>query len=438
MDISLAAQQQQKLQLTPQMRQSMEILQMSSLELNEFMKQQATDNPFIELQPSKEVSMNRHVGSTNPDWWLNVEHASETTLESVLLEQLAYMKLDRAVLSLCRWMIGNLDDKGYLLHSKEEIAALKGASYKQVSDAVGIIQSFEPHGVGASTLAECLILQLRQQQESDSLVINLIQHDLLTIAQGKLRQLAENYGTELSDIQAAIEKISSLHPRPGALYGREKPQYIIPDLQLRQVDGKFEVFLDPSTLPHITINPSYLSIMEQNVSKDVHRYLKKNWQAARELMGSIERRKVTLLKAAAVIFELQAAFCRKGVSHIRPMTMKQVADDLHMHESTVSRAINHKYIRTPWGLYALKYFFVSSIKHADGTMVSAIYMKERIREYIAAEKPDSPLSDQQIASLLTSEGLLISRRTVTKYREQMNVRSSTVRKQSLMRHNGKK
>jgi RNA polymerase sigma-54 factor len=435
MEISLAAiqQQQQKLQLTPQMRQSMEILQMSSLDLNEFLKQQALDNPFIELQPAKEVSFNRHIGSTNPDWWLNVEHSSETTLESVLLEQLAYLKLDRTTMALCKWIIGNLDDKGYLLYSKEEIASLKGTSITQVSDAVGIIQSFEPHGVGASTLAECLILQLQQQQESESLVINLVLHDLPNIAQGKLRQLAEKYETELSDIKASIAKISLLDPRPGALYGREKPQYIIPDLHLRQWEGKYEVYLDQSFLPHITINPSYLSIMEQNASKDVQRYLKKNWKAARELTSSIERRKVTLLKTAAVIFELQAEFCRKGVSHIRPMTMKQVADALHMHESTVSRAIHHKYIRTAWGLHELKYFFASSIKHADGTMVSAIYMKERIREHIAAEKTDSPLSDQQIASLLASEGLLISRRTVTKYREQMNVRSSTGRKQSLKR-----
>jgi RNA polymerase sigma-54 factor len=433
MEISLAAQQQQqqKLQITPQMRQSMEILHMSALELNDYIKQQSVDNPFIELHPAKEMPISRYAGSAQPDWWQNLDLSGQSTLESVLLEQLAYMELDRAALALCSWIIGNLDDKGYLLQSKEEISVVKGIPLAQVCDAVSIVQSLEPYGVGASTLAECLILQLRQQQESDLLVYSLVQHDLVSIAQGKLKQLADKYETELADIKAAIATISSLNPRPGALYSREKPQYIIPDLQLRQLEGKYEVVLEQASLPHITLNHSYHSMLEQNASKDVHRYLTQHWQAAKRLTDSIERRKMTLLRTAGVMFEMQAAFCQKGISLIQPMTMKQVAEALRMHESTVSRAINHKYIRTPWGLYELKYFFTSSIHHTDGSMVSAIYMKERMRVFITSEKPDAPLSDQQIVSLLAGEGLLISRRTVTKYREQMNIMSSMGRKNSL-------
>ncbi|MFC5653445.1 RNA polymerase factor sigma-54 [Paenibacillus solisilvae] len=428
MEIALAALQESKLQLTPQMRQSMEILHMSALDLNEYMKQQAMENPFIELQPVKEIPAIRFASSSKQDWWLNVSLPGEATLESVLLEQITYMKLDPAVLVLCKWIIGNLDEKGYLFYSKEEISSLNGASLKQVSEAVDVIQGLEPHGVGASTLAECLLLQLRQRQEVNSLIFNLVQHDLLSIAEGKHRQLAEKYETELSEIKTAIEKISSLNPRPGALYSWEKPQYILPDLQLKQAAGEYEVSLDNRFLPAISLNRSYLSLMEQHASKDIHRYLKNNWQAAQDLSDSIERRKATLLKVATVIFEVQAEFCRNGSSHIRPMTMKQIAEALHVHESTVSRAVSQKYIRTPWGLFELKHFFSSSIKHADGTTVSAIYMKERIREYISAEQPATPLSDQQIAALLTSEGLLISRRTVTKYREQLNLKSSARRK----------
>ncbi|OBZ10243.1 RNA polymerase factor sigma-54 [Bacillus sp. FJAT-26390] len=431
MEISLAAQQQQKLQLTPQMRQSMEILHMSALELNEYIKQQAVDNPFIELQPAKETPLSHYAGGAQPDWWQNVDLSGDATLESVLLEQLACMKLDRTALSLCSWIIGNLDDKGYLLHSKEELSAMKGIPLAQVCDAVSLIQSLEPYGVGASTLAECLVLQLRQQQESSLLVYSLVQHDLVSIGQGKLKQLADKYETELADIKAAITVISTLNPKPGALYSREKPQYIMPDLALRQLEGKYEVILERSSLPTITLNHSYLSMLEQNPSKDVHRYLTGHWQAAKGLTDSIERRKATLLRTAGVMFEMQAEFCRNGILHIRPMTMKQVAEALRIHESTVSRAISHKYIRTPWGLYELKYFFASSIHHADGSMVSAIYMKERIRALIAAEKRESPLSDQRIVALLAGEGLLISRRTVTKYREQMNIMSSAWRKRSL-------
>lgn len=433
MEIALTVLQEPKMQLTSQMRQSMEILYMSTLDLNEFIKQQAMDNPFIELQPAKEIPAISRASSSSStqDWWLNVSLPSEPSLESVLLEQIAYMKLDPTILALCKWIIGNLDEKGYLLYSIEEISSLKGASLKQVSEAVDIIQRLEPHGVGASTLAECLILQLRHRQERDSLVFQLVQHDLLSIAKRKHRELAEKYKTELSEIIAAIEKISSLNPRPGTLYSKEKPQYILPDLSLNRAAGKYEVFLESGLLPAITLNDSYLSLMEQNASKDIRRYLKKNWQAAQELAGSIERRKATLLQVAGVIVELQAEFCKRGTSHIRPMTMKQIAEALHIHESTVSRAVNHKYIRTPWGLFELKHFFTSSIKHADGTMVSAIYMKERIRQYISAEQPAAPLSDQQIASLLKSEGFLVSRRTVTKYRERLSLQASTKRKNRL-------
>ncbi|GFZ86883.1 RNA polymerase sigma-54 factor [Paenibacillus marchantiophytorum] len=428
MEILLTAEQEQKLLLTPQMRQSMEILHMSSLDLNEFIKQKSMDNPFIELQPVKDIPAMRHASSSEQDWWFNVDLSSEATLESVLLEQLTYMKLDRAVLALCKWIIGNLDDKGYLLHSIEEISAFKGASSSQVREAVGVVQGFEPYGVGASTLAECLILQLRQELEGDPLVCNLVQHDLLSIAEGRFRQLAEKYETDLAEIKAALQKISSLNPKPGALYSRGKTPYIIADLQLKQVEGKYEVFLESGFLPAITLSGSYFNLMEQIASRDVHLYLKRNWQAAKGLIDSIERRKVTLLKVAGVIFQLQAGFCEKGSSFIQPMSMKQVAEALRVHESTISRTVSHKYIRTPWGLFELKHFFSSSIKQADGTTVSAIYIKERIREWISSEKPASPLSDQQIASLLTSDGLLISRRTVTKYREQMNLQPSMRRR----------
>ncbi|WP_158602305.1 RNA polymerase factor sigma-54 [Cohnella endophytica] len=431
MEISQTALQEQKLLLTSQMRQSMEILHMSSLDLNEFIQQQSLDNPFIELQHANDIPSTRHAGGSEQDWWLNADLSSEATLESVLLEQVTYMKLSPDVLILCKWIIGNLDEKGYLLHSIDEISALKGASLRQVSEAVSVIQGLEPYGVGASTLAECLLLQLQhqeQEQEDDQLVMSLVRDDLLSIAEGRLRQLAEKYGTEVANIKAAIVKISSLNPKPGALYVREKPQYILPDLQLIEVAGKYELSLESGGLPAITINDSYMSLMEQKASKDVHRYLKKNWQAAKELMDSIERRKATLLKTAGAIFELQAEFCKKGSSSIRPMSMKQIAETLQVHESTISRTVNHKYIRTPWGLFELKHFFSSSIKHADGTTVSAIYIKERVRECILTEEEASPLSDQQIALQLNSEGILISRRTVTKYREQMNLQSSTRRK----------
>jgi RNA polymerase sigma-54 factor len=418
MDLSLSALQDHKMLLTPHMRQSMEILHMSSLDLHELVKQQANENPFIEL---KDITENRRVSVSNNDWWLNTDHSASVTLESVLLEQIACMNLESTLMILCKWIIGNLDAKGYLPYTKEEISSIQGSSLGHVSQAIQIIQSLEPYGVGASNLAECLLLQLQQMKGIEPLMISLVQEDLPDIAKGKLHQLAVKYGTELSRIQAAIEQIKALNPKPGAMYSRDQPQYVMPDLKLKLVEGRYTVFLENAALPGITLSDSYLRLMEQKSSQDAYRFLKQQWQAARGLMDSIERRKSTLLQTACLIFELQADFCAKGTAHILPMTMKQVADAMQVHESTVSRTVSRKYIQTPWGMFELKHFFSSSMKQADGTSVSSFYMKEKIRLAIAGEYRDKPFSDQQLAELLNSKGLNISRRTVAKYREQMHI-----------------
>lgn len=431
MEISLTALQDYKMLLTPHMRQSMEILHMSSLDLHELVKQQANENPFIELTYRKESRASCGASSSNNDWWHNVDHSTSTTLESVLIEQIACMNLDSKLKILCKWIIGNLDAKGYLPYTRDEISTIQGSSLEHVSEAIRIIQSLEPYGVGASNLAECLLLQLQHMQGIEPLVRSLIQQDLHDIAKGKLHQLAAKYGIELSCIQAAIEQIKALNPKPGAIYSREQPEYVIPDLRLKQVEGKYTVSLENAALPGITLSDSYLRLMEQKVSQDAYRFLKQQWHAAKGLMDNIERRKVTLLQTACLMFELQADFCAKGTAHIGPMTMKQVATVLQVHESTVSRTVSRKYIQTPWGMFELKYFFSSSIKQADGASVSSFFMKEKIREAIAEENRDHPFSDQQLAELLISNGLIISRRTVAKYRDQMHLPPAAKRRSNV-------
>ncbi|MEC0269931.1 RNA polymerase factor sigma-54 [Paenibacillus anseongense] len=419
MEISLTTLQDQRMLLTPHMRQSMEILHMSSSDLHELVKQQANENPFIELKYRHPA--NRPISGSNNDWRLNVDHNATPTLESVLLEQIACMNLESVLKVLCKWIIGNLDAKGYLPYTRDEISAIQGSSLELVRQAIQIIQSLEPYGVGASTLAECLLLQLQQMKGIDPLVVDLIQQDLPEIAAGKLHQLAVKYGTELPRIQAAIEQIKALNPKPGAMYSREQPQYVVPDLKLKLVEGKYTVFLENAAIPGITLSDSYFRLMEQKASQESYRFLKQQWQAAKGLMDSIERRKATLLQTASLMFEFQADFCAKGTAHIGAMTMKQVAEALQVHESTVSRTVSRKYVQTPWGIFELKYFFSSSIKLADGTSVSSFYIKEKLREAIAGENRDQPFSDQQLSELFISRGLVISRRTVAKYREQMNV-----------------
>ncbi|MCY9657773.1 RNA polymerase factor sigma-54 [Paenibacillus chondroitinus] len=419
MEISIGALQDHRMQLTPHMRQSMEILHMSSLDLHELVKQQANENPFIELKHRNPAS--RNISGSNPDWRLNVDPSATPTLESVLLEQIACMNLDSRLKSLCKWIIGNLDAKGYLPYTRDEISAIQGSTLEQVRQAVQIIQCLEPYGVGASTLAECLLLQLQQMKGIDPLAADLIQQDLPDIAAGRIHQLAVKYDTEPSRIQAAIKQIKVLNPKPGAMYSREQPQYVIPDLTLKLMEGTYTVFLENAAIPGITLSDSYLRLMEEKASQDVYRYLKQQWQAAKGLMDSIERRKATLLQTASLMFELQADFCAKGTAHIGPMTMKQVAEALQVHESTVSRTVSRKYVQTPWGIFELKYFFSSSMKQIDGTSVSSFYMKEKLREAIAGEDRNRPYSDQQLSELLISKGFVISRRTVAKYREQMNL-----------------
>ncbi|WP_141334557.1 RNA polymerase factor sigma-54 [Paenibacillus sp. tmac-D7] len=432
MELALTSAQHQKLSITPQLRQSMEILHMSSLDLSEYIREHTADNPFIEINadPYKAKfgpSMKYRSLSPN-EWWLNRNHKTESTLESALLEQVKYLNLDKVTFELCTLVIGSLDERGYLLQQKEWIVERLGVSIEQVNHAVQIIQSLEPYGLAASSLEECLLIQLDQLGDTDTLIRDLVRYDLMSIAKGKIQQLAKKYATDAADIQQRIDRISKLNPKPGSIFSNENPHYIIPDLVLKNTGHTIQLFIEEQSLPQLSLNTYYLDMMKQNDSKEVSGYLKKRWQAAKWVMQCIDQRKMTLLRVAGVIFERQSEFCRKGPSFIQSISMKQVADMLDIHESTVSRSVNNKYVMTPWGLYELKHFFTSSIKQSDGESVSAVQMKERIREIIRQENKSAPLSDQKIAEYLQKEGLTISRRTVTKYREDLNILSTAQRK----------
>jgi RNA polymerase sigma-54 factor len=430
-EIALAVTQQQRLLLTPQLRQSMEILQMSSFDLNQYVLEQAADNPVIDFHMDKRKTKlsSRIANSRSSDWWLNDHHSPERTLEEVILEQIHYLLLDKMTLDLCKLIIGSLDERGYFLKQQQDwVAAYTRVSSEQVRTAIQVIQSLEPAGLAASSLEECLLIQLDHQNEDNPLLRNLITHDLPDIAKGKIQQLSKKYTVETSDIQKAIDLITKLNPKPGSMYSKEKPQYVIPDLILRQQDGQFELVIEEAAFPVLTLNVEYTNMMKQSESKEVSRYLKDRYQAATELMLSVEKRKTTLLRVASIIFEKQSEFGTRGPAYIQPLSMKQIADALQVHESTVSRTVNHKYVMTPWGLFELRHFFSSSIKQSEGDAVSAIHTKERIREIILHENKNAPLSDQKLAEILQGEGILISRRTVTKYREQLTILSTVQRK----------
>jgi RNA polymerase sigma-54 factor len=432
MDLALSAVQTQKLSITPQLKQSMEILQMSSLDLNAFILEQTADNPFVELNSDQyKVRTRQTAGSASPaqsDWWLNRNYDSEVSLEMTLLEQLKFLQLDRLTCHLCTLVIGSLDENGYLIQQKEWIADSTGVTLEQVDHAVRIIQSLEPIGVAATSLEECLLLQLDRHANADSLSRDLIQNDLAYIAAGKIQQLAIKYGVDTACIQQVIDRIKWLNPKPGSLFSTEKPLYVIPDLHLTIKDGQVELAIKEASVPVISLNRFYIDMMKKNDTKEVSDYLKKRWQAADWFMQCIEQRKKTLLKVAGVIFDKQTDFCRNGPACIQPLSMKQIADVLQIHESTVSRTVSNKYVMTPWGLFKLKHFFTSSIKQQEGECVSALQIKEQIREAISSENKHCPLSDQKITELLQAAGFGISRRTVAKYREQMKILPTAQRK----------
>lgn len=437
MELTLSAVQTQKLSITPQLKQSMEILQMSSLDLNAFILEQTADNPFVELNSDHYKARTRQisgsVSTAQSDWWLNRSYDSEVSLEMTLLEQLNFLQLDRLVYRLCILVIGSLDENGYLIQQKEWIADSTGVTLEQVDHAVLIIQSLEPKGIAASSLEECLLLQMDHQAEAGSLatgslIRDLIQNDLADIAAGKIQQLAKKYGVDTACIQQAINRITRFNPKPGSLFSTEKPQYVIPDLQLSIKDGQMKLAIKEASVPVISLNRCYIDMMKKNDSKEVTDYLKKRWQAADWFMQCIEQRKKTLLKVAGAIFDKQAEFCRNGPAFIQPLSMKQIADVLQIHESTVSRTVSNKYVMTLWGLFKLKHFFTSSIKQQEGGFVSALQMKEQIREAISRENKRFPLSDQKITDLLQAAGFDISRRTVAKYREQIKILPAAQRK----------
>jgi len=437
MEIALSVGTRNQITLSAGMRQSMEILQLSSLDLYDYIQDRSSDNPLIDLAPGNTCgeSWRKYRGSgaarsrNSDDWWLNADHAGYPGLEGILLEQLGQLNLSPVLRRLCEYIAGSLDDKGYLTQTPEAIADDKGISLDLARKALHIVQSLEPAGIAASSLEECLLLQLPPKEREQTLIARLISRELPQIAGGKWKALAKKYGAEPADVHEAAHRIASLNPKPGAAFGKERPQFAIPDLSMRNTNGTFEIFLEDDHLPSVSLNPLYSRMMADNGQPgEVSRYLRKKRQEARWIIQSLDFRKSMLLKICGAIFDKQRDFCERGPAAIHPLSMRIIADELNIHDSTVSRAVNHKYIMTPWGLFELKHFFSSSLKQADGDQVSALTAKESIKKVVQGEDKSAPLSDLKIAEKLRQEGILISRRTVAKYREQLHILPTAQRK----------
>ncbi|MDQ0899563.1 MULTISPECIES: RNA polymerase factor sigma-54 [unclassified Paenibacillus] len=430
-------QQTAKMRLTPQLRKAITILQLSTPELLEVIQQEMNDNPVLEFTGNEWDAYNGtrkfpNAIGRNDQIYDPLQHApsNEVTLERHLKEQLSFAKkIPPTIRKIVTFMIGNLDNNGYLGSSLNEISDVFKVDLAQAELALRILQGFEPVGVGARNLRECLLLQVQSLSECFPLVSVLIRSHLKDVADYHIHKLSTILQVTAQEIKTAIEVIKGLNPRPGAAFHTEAVPYIIPEVIIEKEGEQLVVLIHQAASPRLSVNGYY-----ERMAKDGS----DNYEATKFLFGKInsamfflkclEQRRKTIFRVAQAIVEEQTDFFWKGASHLKPMTLKYIADKLNVHESTVSRATAGKYAQTPWGIFELKYFFPSGLQMDLGDPASSERVKARIKEWIHGENHAKPYSDQKLAELMMKEGIQISRRTVNKYREELGISSSLRRK----------
>jgi RNA polymerase sigma-54 factor len=357
-------------------------------------------------------------------------NAQKTTLKSHLLWQLRMAELDQEGDRIGALIIGNLDADGYLRATVEEIAAETGSDPARVEEILKTVQGFDPVGVAARDLKECLLVQVKAAGLQDPLVVAVIEHHLPNLGNRNYPAIARDLKAPLEAVFRAGEIISHLDPKPGRRFDAEDPTYITPDVHLQKVGDEYVISLNEDGLPKLRINSFYLDAMRnpENLSESVKSYIQKHLDNALWFIRSIHQRQKTLYRVTESIVRFQREFLDHGLSHLKPLTLRQVAEDVEMHESTISRVTTSKYIHTPQGVFDLKYFFNSGINQILGDQIASESVKEKIRQIVQSENPENPLSDQEIADILRRDNVIIARRTVAKYRGMLGVLSSSKRK----------
>ncbi len=476
MQSSLLPQLQQKLKLSPQIIQSIEILQLPLLALVEHIQQEMVDNPVLEevVEEKKEENLKEgddaaqtsgddekvdeidKLGEIAEDWR---EYYSQTTvrrsniseerdqkqealentaakpisLHDYLMGQVSLIDIPGHLTEACENIIYSIDKSGYLASPLEEImqSLEKPLSLEEVKDALNIVQTLEPPGVGARNLQECLMLQLDKRDPNYQLTMDMLLNHLEDIEMKKYPLIAKKTSHSLEVIKRQVEFIRTLNPKPGSLFCDETIPYVVPEVKVEYIDGKYEVFLiDNSNLPHLHISSFYRKFLSENgTDTSTRQYIQKKIESAKWLIDAIEQRRSTLYKVACKIVELQRDFLDEGVHRLRTLKMQDVADIVGVHVSTVSRAIAHKYIQTPQGIFEMKFFFTGGFQNVDGSMESWEAIRQKLAEIVAKENKANPLSDEEVADKLHASGIAIARRTVTKYRRIMKIPSSRQRKE---------
>lgn len=467
----------QKLILTPQLQLAIKLLQMPQLELSQALSQELVNNPFLEEvvedkreELSREEIENSEVTPLSDDTEASLEKlitrlnsfsveeyfderssdgrdlgyfnpglveqpsfeqftSSKADISDHLLWQLRLSNAPDHLKDICEAVIGNIDENGYLRITEEELISLTGADSENIRKAIEIVQTFDPPGVGARNLQECLILQLRALNLQGTVIEKIVLNNISDIEKKRYNQIGKQYDLPLDDLMAAIKIIEGLDPKPGRNYSSTSPSYIVPDVYVMKVDDKYQIILNDEGMPRVRLNNYYRKLFQakNSLSKEERQFVEERLRSAVWFLKSLDQRNRTIYRVTESILKFQYDFFEKGIHYLKPLNLKDVADDLGMHESTISRVTSNKYLSCSHGIFGFKFFFGSAVQTSDGT-VSSRSVKDLIKKIVSEEDPKNPLSDQRIVELLKAKDIVLARRTVAKYREELRIPSHNQRK----------
>jgi RNA polymerase sigma-54 factor len=476
LELKQSVKMSQRLIMTPQLQQAIKFLQLSRLELCQTINQEVEINPLLEEvsgddveekspeeekkkesikndDPLKEVTIKEtvredvdweaYLSEYNTAWVSSPQESTEdrpsfenlispkTTLYSHLMWQLQVSDLDEVQRDIGRYIIGNIDSNGYLKASIDNIIQFTHRSRKEVLQVLDIINEFDPVGVGARDNRDCLLIQLRFQGLSGSIAEKILSDYMKQLEKKRYNQIAKGLNVSLEEVLNAVSYIASLEPKPGRFYNDEETIYVIPDVYVYKMGDEFLIVLNEDGLPKLRINSFYKEVLSKKDDKfsDTKEYIRDKLKSASWLIKSIHQRQRTIYKVAESILKFQRDFFEYGPSNLKPMVLRDVAEDIQMHESTVSRVMNNKYMYTPFGIFVLKYFLNSTIQSVDGIdKIGSLSVKEMLKKIIREEDKSKPFSDQEIVNILGRSNINIARRTVAKYREMLKIFPSSQRK----------
>ncbi|MEI2726053.1 MAG: RNA polymerase factor sigma-54 [Verrucomicrobiota bacterium] len=352
-----------------------------------------------------------------------------TSLAEALLEQVRDSGVPETQRPVTELIIGNIDDYGYLKAAVDEIATLGNLPGETILEVLKVIQTFDPPGVGARDLRECLMLQLERKGQPETLEYQIVRDHMEALGKRRIPEIARGTGATIEDVQDALERIAQLEPRPGRAYLTNLDQFVLPEVFVKRSGDDFTVTTNNEHIPHLRISNVYKDLMTQGENTaEVKNYIREKIRAGKFLIKSLHQRQSTIGNIAKEIVKRQREFMDKGVAHLRPLTMVQVAEVVGVHETTVSRAVSGKYMETPQGIFEMKYFFTAGLQTDSGAGVSNTSVKDMIADIFKAENAGKPLSDQEVVKMLKDEGIVIARRTVAKYRSELNILPSNLRK----------